>query len=146
MNVYTQQAHACSLSLFLSRSLSRSFALPSSSPSLPIERRHPSRSALHQCEASTRLGLFRFFLSFAVVNNQHLPLPPVFGATFRPADRYPRFLESRRAFTRIDSRFAAAFPTPGPKRSIKACHGDEHRHRACDTRSSRGRGDKRTHS
>lgn len=65
--------------LALSVSLSLSFSPRRSTPSSPspIERRHPSRSALHQCEASTRLGLFRFFLSLSlslrVVNNRYFP-------------------------------------------------------------------------
>lgn len=93
-----------------------------SSPS-PIERRHPSRSALHQCEASTRLGLFRFFLSLSLSPRCKQPIfSPLFGTTFRPPDRYPLPLplpwfllpasDDGRAFTRIDSRFAAAaFPS-----------------------------------
>lgn len=111
--------------LALSVSLSLSFSPRRSTPSSPspIERRHPSRSALHQCEASTRLGLFRFFLSLSLSPRCKQPIfSPLFGTTFRPPDRYPlplplpRFLlpasDDGRAFTRIDSRFAAAaFPS-----------------------------------
>lgn len=42
--------------------VSLSHALGLSSSHSPIERRRPSRSALHQYKASTRSGLFRFFL------------------------------------------------------------------------------------